>query len=627
MVPGVDRLVSMSLWRIGLGILGIVVVALSMILLARPGVGGAPPAGGAPFQAGSAQADGLDGGPADPSGQRSSTASAPTPARDRRHAVLSSLIKVRPERTPPLGEDRIDLRALRGECELAQIALTAADEPLRSLRPSLEGSLGPGVEVHLYRQELVVLARPSGPEGQAGRWPDPLIPDRDPLDGQRRSAFPFDVPAGESRAILLEACVDPKTSPGTRTASLRIEGPAEPLRIPLALRIEAATIPATSSLPTSFGFSALRAALGHHGRRGSPQEVERLSRRYREVLLSHRLSVHGGTMEPPPFRRGADGAILPDFRGYDRELAPFLEGTALPSGARATTAELRTHPALRDDGERMRYWAAIARHHREKGWEAILFDYAKDEPERDDLPAIATRARLVKRADPTIRILVTASLDPSLLRLVDLWTPNLNCLWVKERPDEFCPWRAPRAAYRSLEGEGAALWWYQSCSSHGCSESPAEAPEYFHGWPSYVIDAPGTRARIMGWIAWLEGIEGELYWDTVHGYAPEGRPQDPWAGPSLRAFGGNGDGTLLYPGTPARIGGTSHVPVTSLRLKQIRDGLEDLELLRLVAARPGGVELARRLARPLAPTPFQVQDDPEAMEGARRKLLDFLAGP
>ncbi len=552
-------------------------------------------------------------------------------------AIHSSLIKLRPDRPPPQGAQAIDLRLLRGECESAQLSVYAGTQALQGVRASLEGELGEGVSTRLYREAVVRLAQPSGPEGEAGSWSDPLIPERDAYAGEPRSAFPFDVPRDEIRALLLEVCATAATSPGPRSARLMVSfdragTEATPTgaphsrieRIAITLQIEEGQIPATSTLPNSFGFSALRAAMGHYGRVGRPEEIQRLDRLYRQALLAHRISVHGGTMEPPPFQRLAEGAILPDFSGYDAEVGPSLEGKLLPSGAKATSAELRTHPALQNDGERLRYWTSIAAHHRAMGWTAILFDYAKDEPARTDLPAIASRARLVKRADPSIRVLLTASLDPALAKVVDLWAPNLNCLWVKSSPDEFCDWRAPRAAYDPLVAGGALLWWYQSCSSHGCDEGAPSTASYFRGWPSYVIDAPGTRTRIMGWLAFLEGIGGELYWDTIYAYSPDGAPRDPWDGAALRSFGGNGDGTLLYPGTPARIGGKSHVPVESLRLKQIRDGLEDWELLRLVAAHPGGAELARRIATRLAPTPFQVRDDPAAMESARAELLDYL---
>ncbi len=541
-------------------------------------------------------------------------------------AVLSSLAKLRPD-DEPVGADRIGLRALRGECEAAQIAVRAGEAPT-TVRARIDGSLGDGVDVLLHRVELVELKKASGPEGAAGRWPDPLVPAVDPYVGEERSAFPFAIPSGESRAILVEVCVGGEATPGEREAQVDLSIGASERHVPLALRIEREALPTTSSLDTSFGFSSRRAALGHYGRAGTEEEVLALDRLYRTALLRHRISAHGGTFDPPPFRKEGKKLVL-DFSQYDRELAPFLDGSALPSGARATTVDLRTHPKLASDADRIAYWRAIVKHHEEKGWEALLFDYAHDEPKREELPPILERAKLVKKADDSIRVLLTASLDPALVGPVDLWTPNLNCLYVKKSEDEWCSWRAPQAAYRQAVERGAKLWWYQSCSSHGCGEGfelQNDDAAYFRGWPSYVVDAAGSRARAMGWLAHAEGIGGELYWDTVIAYAPEGKAQDPWSPGALWAFGGNGDGTFFYPGTPGRIGGKTHVPVGSLRLIHVRDGLEDYELLRLVAARPGGAALAMRAAKAIAAAPYRVTDDPGAVESARNELLDFLAG-
>ena len=546
-----------------------------------------------------------------------------------RIAVVSSLAKIRPT-DQPAGRDAIALRALRGECESAQIAVHAGSAP-REVGARFAGALGPEVEARLYRVELVDLARASGPEGAAGRWPDPLVPARDAYAGEARNAFPFVVPAGETRTIFLELCVGAGAKPGTRTAAVALALDGAARQVPVSLQIEKAQIPATATLHATFGFSSRNAAIGHYGKAGAEPHVRELDRLYRTALLRHRISAHGGTFDPPPFRRAGGGLRL-DFAAYDAELAPFLEGRALPSGARATVADLRTHPDLKSDEERVAYWRAIAAHHRAKKWDATLFLYAKDEPKREDLPPVLERAKLAKRADRSIRVLLTASLDPALVGPVDLWTPNINCLYVKKRDDEWCPWRATRKAYDRAVAKGAELWWYQSCSSHGCEnveniQGKAKADDaYFRGWPSYMVDAPGSRARAMGWLAFSENVSGELYWDAVFAYSKNGERNDPWARDGLWAFGGNGDGTLFYPGTPERIGGKTHVPVESLRLAHVRDGLEDYELLRLVAARPGGEKVARAAAQKIAAVPYRVTDDAAAVEAARGELLDFLHG-
>jgi hypothetical protein len=134
-----------------------------------------------------------------------------------------------------------------------------------------------------------------------------------------------------------------------------------------------------------------------------------------------------------------------------------------------------------------------------------------------------------------------------------------------------------------------------------------------------MIDAPATAHRVLPWLAWRLGIEGELYFNTVEAYNGEA---DPWR--DVYLFGGNGDGTLFYPGTPRRIGGRSHVPVESLRLKVIRDGLEDYEYLVLAAEqglRPFAVERSAAVAHRVD----QWQRDPEAYYAARAAIARQLA--
>jgi hypothetical protein len=87
----------------------------------------------------------------------------------------------------------------------------------------------------------------------------------------------------------------------------------------------------------------------------------------------------------------------------------------------------------------------------------------------------------------------------------------------------------------------------------------------------------------------------------------------------VRAFAGNGDGTLLYPGLPDRLGGTHPFPVESIRLKLVRDGIEDWELLAL-ADRSGLSPLAQELAARVAPSVRGFERDPACYLAAHRQL-------
>jgi hypothetical protein len=96
-----------------------------------------------------------------------------------------------------------------------------------------------------------------------------------------------------------------------------------------------------------------------------------------------------------------------------------------------------------------------------------------------------------------------------------------------------------------------------------------------------MVDATGLSNRIMPWITWKYGIQGELYYTINEVYSR--RDKDAWN--DVYLFGGNGDGTLVYPGLPQNIGGRTDIPIESIRLKLIREGLEDYEYLVFLSGR------------------------------------------
>jgi hypothetical protein len=118
-------------------------------------------------------------------------------------------------------------------------------------------------------------------------------------------------------------------------------------------------------------------------------------------------------------------------------------------------------------------------------------------------------------------------------------------------------------------------------------------------------------------LGFRRGLEGELYYDMLQAWTG-----DPWT--DVRAFAGNGDGTLLYPGRPAALGGTHPFPVESIRLKIIRDALEDVELFAM-ARGAGEGRLADRLLSRLVPTARGWERRPGPWLAARRTLGDAIA--
>ncbi|HZS37100.1 MAG TPA: glycoside hydrolase domain-containing protein [Polyangia bacterium] len=526
-------------------------------------------------------------------------------------SVVSPLEHVFPDGAPP-GEPGARVEAARGEWEPFQIVVRApAGEALanvRALAAPLDGPERASVAApRLYRVEYLPVRTPSSIEGHAGRWPDALVPDVDAYAGEKRRAFPFDVPAGETRAIWVELFVPPGTPPGVYRGAVTVAADRGEARVPVELTVHGFTLPATSSLPVTFGFAS-NALPRAHGPLDDAQ-LAALARRYALAALRHRVSLHGGTMEPPPWTIAADGRVTIDFRAYDAEVGPFLDGTADrggPSdGARWTAIDLRV-PERLDGAARDRYVAQMIAHLRARGWLDRAFDYTFDEPNDAAFAKVRARAERLHRAAPEIPRLVTHERAAGLDGAVEIWCPLVNR--VDDKPDNPPP--PPRADY-------GRLWWYQSCMSHGCD---IVGGDYFTGWPSLAVDAPPIAHRIFEWLTFRYRVGGELYYNTVEAYAA-GR--DPWRDQLLH--GGNGDGTLFYPGLPERIGGRTPIPVESIRLKLIREGLEDYEYLRLYAARAGAAQ-AEALAASIAPRTFRWQHDPRRLFAARHEIATVLDG-
>jgi hypothetical protein len=518
--------------------------------------------------------------------------------------VVSPLVKVRPGLSVT-GPAEAKLSLARGECEGTQVVLPGNVRQVTAKPLALKGP-GPALSASLWREGFIEVKTPSNSQGATGFWPDPLLP--------------VDLPGEPSLPAVLyvEVCAPTEQEPGTYRGELSVKadgGAVAP--VPFTVEIQPFALPATATLPTSFGISLYSISRGHKLSPESP-EAKGLLRAYGKALLEHRLSAYGMSMDAPPVRFEKGLAVV-DFSAYDEEMAPFLEGTLLPSGARFTTADVRDSAQCKTEQEKVAYYRAFAEHFRSKGWSAQLFFYAKDEPKPEDVPLVRAQATRVRAAKKGIPVLVTSALDEALQSSADILTPTINCFFPRSGL-ETCSNVLPITKLRSKLPPSTRVWWYQSCNSHGCTGGPTEdkaVERAYTGWASYMVDHPAPLNRSMGPLAFLTGVDGELYFDTVYAY----NTQDPWKG--LFEFGGNGDGTLFYPGTPARLGTKAAQPVVSLRLKHIRDGLEDYEYLHLLS-RLGEEQPARAFARRLARSGYEIEQNVATWEQVRHDLTARL---
>jgi len=543
--------------------------------------------------------------------------------------TTSGLDKVRPFDREPEGASRsAKISAARNEFEPFQIVLHAdgrdisgVDIEVSDLRGKA-GTLSAKKYITVYLERFLNLKLPSSITGGAGEWPDPLVPRVDRYANEKRNAFPFAVSNGRNQPIWIDVFVPPSMVPGIYHGDVRVLVDGKPqISIPLDLEVWNFKLPSTSSLATSFGFSGNTALSAHYGKYTSDKDLYTLNHQYQKAALWHRISIDGSAGLAPSVRTSGD-LVQVNWNDYDTQTAPFMDGLAFLAdeplaGAKATSVALRTPPPLRTPAQQSHFWQQAARHFRDKGWFDRMFNYLWDEPKPANYPAMLELGRVVHRGDPSVKNLVTSPLHPDWSDVIDIWTPLINCFERKPHQSDFCTPMIDRDAYDAEVEKGKKLWWYQSCGSHGCF---VVGGEYFRGWPSYMIDDAPVRNRIMEWLTWKYSIRGELYFSMNESY---GKKKDPWS--DVHLFGGNGDGTLFYPGRPDVVGGVTHIPIESIRLKLIREGLEDYEYLTILARQKGDGPVMEAINGLLRNT-YDYDQDPKKLYAVRQWMGQEISG-
>ena len=528
--------------------------------------------------------------------------------------VTGSLAKVQPDALP--GSLHLaEISAGRNEFESFQIHVRADGQPIR-LALSVSDFTGPSgrriaadPNVQVFRESYSKIRQVSDLNGIAGWVPDALIPVRDSIFHEPRNAFPVTGPAGQTRSAWIDVFVPPSTPSGYYSSIATVEDGGSVLaRVPILLKVWDFDLPSTASLKSAFGLgygSLAMAAYRYNagagnfpGANGNAEIGLALANTVvAKFFLDHRISISE-----------VAGSVTPhgDWAKFDKLYGPLLDGAAGTTlkGARLTSFKYPNHASF--DADDLKDWMS---HFQKKGWLPALFDYVCDEP-----PAGCSWAQLAEKAAayrlfaPGMPNLVTTNVDAAqregVLDQIDILTVPLNDVFRSDRGDQ-------RAHYDAWLGQPRKeIWWYQACNQHQSCYNGTSGPSSTT-WPSYMIDATPVRNRISQWMAYLNRIEGELYYQT------DLWREDPWD--HLYDFGGNGDGALFYPGTVDKIGGIHPAPVASIRLKLIRDGMEDYEYLHALEQLGHG-DFARKVSRTFIQNVLTFNNNPDALMAAREQL-------
>ncbi len=537
-------------------------------------------------------------------------------AADLRFGVLSPNLKVRPADQPKTATGA-SLKAARNELEAFQIVFTAPG-PVTGVAVRLakrltgpNGATLPDGSVVLYRVAYYRVAAPSNTEGASRRWPDPLIPAVDTYVGQKRKAFPFDVPKGESRVVWVDILVPKAARPGHYEGRLDVLVQEKPVgSVPISLMVGEFTLPSTATLRSAFDLDYAQPCMAHTktdtcAKEWNERAAYTLRERYVRAGLEHRFSIFNVFFQPPFGSKDFEDLMLPLVNG---------KGKTRLSGARLTSVRI-------DATEEIDKWVGHAKSH---GYFDRLLHYPVDEPGDDpqDWALFKKESARLHGIAPGGKILITSSIRDAdragATDLVDIFVPLIN--HIEDRPHSGSDYAgSQRTSYdKWLQAVGSRqLWGYQSCMSHGCGECGEASPDRGDtGWPNRVIDSGAVQNRAFPWLAFIHDLSGELYFEVAEQLSTA------WDDNGQCKFSGSGDGTLFYPGKASLIGGTVDIPIESIRMKMIREGMEDYEYLILVARKDR--PRAEAIARALFPHAYQCNQPPHKLAAARDKLFTLL---
>ncbi|MCS7239097.1 MAG: DUF4091 domain-containing protein [Thermoguttaceae bacterium] len=514
----------------------------------------------------------------------------------------------------------VNLAAARREWESFQVLLRA-DRPVPGISISLSELAGPhgatiGREnVRIFRQHYLHITEGTYRNDQfvPGWYPDPLIPaehplTRQPLTGGKYVAMPFDLPAGETHGFFVDVYVPEGTPAGTFRGSVNVRQQEQVLaQVPVELEVWDFELPRVSTLKTAFGSPAGRLRdyyrqRAEEGIEPEPADWALVERQCAELVSRHRINAvppgawlrpvekPDGTFTFPAERIAALKEFMANYHVNAIQIPHPRSVVKDPEQEKARlVAWLKAFDELA---------AAL------EDPNLIFYTYLRDEPnDPEAYEYVRQWGRVIRQAKSVVKVLVVEQPQPQdpkwgdLYGAVDIWCP-LFCLFEEE----------PARARLQL---GETIWTYTALCQ-GRLKSP-----WWH------IDYPLLHYRVPAWISWRFGITGLLYWGGMSYWR---QVSDPWVESwtygrreTGRGLVYHGEGTLVYPARPVGYDGI----VCSLRLKALRDSIEDYEYLAILE-RLGKREEALKIVLPLATSWFEWEPDPGKYLEARAQLARLI---
>jgi len=422
-------------------------------------------------------------------------------------------------------------------------------------------------------------------------FPDPLLD------------LPF-VPlrANETQPVFITVQPHRKTKPGIYTLPVRIEVPLGTIRLDLRVKVDDVPFPERTRLWFTNWFRADNFARFH----GVPQwgnEHFRCMRSYARLMREHRQNVLLVPLGLVRVFRRPDGSFRFDFSLFDRFIATFeSEGVAerlelSHIGGRKTgrwedpefvAGTFWATDELTGEGVEVpleTFLKAVRDHLKATGRLKKAMIHIADEPIPINVASWKALSERVHHAVPDLPRIDAIHVH-DLEGYLEIWVPQLNF---------FAQWLD---VYRQRQREGNEIWFYTAWLPQG-------------KWTNRLIDYPLIKTRLLHWLNVRYGATGFLHWGwNFWGDVMTGELQSP------------GDAFIVYPG-----------PAASLRMEAQRDGIEDAELLWMLAERLAGkrpvtpqqaAQILEPLLKPVIRDFTDYTKDPNELEKVRQQVLEEL---
>jgi hypothetical protein len=519
----------------------------------------------------------------------------------------------------PPPQDRIEVFGIRNECVSAQCVVKARKD-VRDLTVSLGPLQHAGSEAVLPADNLnwnfvgsIAIA-----ENSPNHTPSEIIrpaPARFP--DYLSDATHVPVGAGQYKAIYLTIRVPHDAPAGDYHGTVTLRGHEDDKTLPLVLTVFPLTLPAERHLMVTEWFSTGRFKQFHGIDPSDREAFYRMLGIYARNMAEHRQNVFRVSLDLIATTKGSDGRLTFDFSRFDKWAEVFW-GTGrmdlletgfvarFRDGGWSSTEIVLQDFRVRDEagasvimpGKEFlpQFLPALEEHLQERGWLDKTVFHIADEPSNHNIMTWREASDFVHRYAPHLRR-VDAIETPHCLDRLEIWVPKI---------DHFATWQD---AFTDAQRRGNEMWFY----TVGIFQAGP--------LPNKTVDVPLIQSRVLHWFNYRFGLTGYLHWGFNQW------TEDPFEAPGQH----RGDGWHVYPKKDGLL--------NSLRWEQMRNGIQDYELLRLLEDRLRQMQRgwSPRVSALMDPTRRSVEiatgvvrstadysNDPNVLYTARRQLIQEI---